>query len=326
MKWFRRRFPLYFTVLFLCMGLSQPFVRLLNGRGDAPAQPSVSAADTQPVSAAPARDGFRVWDVGKSVLYTRTEAEFLRGSVLCEMSFEAPKEALKAQAVAAATFYTRRKAENAGKDYDLTCDSEARLVYMTDETAASYFGARWDEAKAAADAACAEVLGKRVLWNGEPAETRCCAVSAGCTRAYGEIPGGEDLPYLCGVACPFDQLWDGYLAESAFSPEEVRAAFPEISFSDDPASWFSQPELSQSRYVRTVSLCGEPLSGDAVRAALGLRSPAFSVAFDGERFLFTTKGWGQGVGMSQAGAIYLAELGADYRDILAYFFPGTTVE
>ena len=39
-------------------------------------------------------------------------------------------------------------------------------------------------------------------------------------------------------------------------------------------------------------------------------------------FTFTTLGWGHGVGMSQAGAIYMAENGAGYAEILAYFYPG----
>ena len=38
---------------------------------------------------------------------------------------------------------------------------------------------------------------------------------------------------------------------------------------------------------------------------------------------FTTNGYGHGVGMSQWGAKALAEQGADYRAILAHYYPGT---
>ena len=40
-------------------------------------------------------------------------------------------------------------------------------------------------------------------------------------------------------------------------------------------------------------------------------------------FSFTTRGYGHGVGMSQWGAKALAEQGADYRAILAHYYPGT---
>lgn len=331
MQHFLRQFLRVFTVLFLFMGLFPPLAPLFLGKtADAPSPPAASASPDDslpsPAESTVPAGSFRVWDTGANILYTLSEADFLRGAVLCEMSPAAPKEALKAQAVAAATLFSRRKQESAGRSYDFTSDSARRLVYMTDSDAARYFGADWPEIQAAVDALCVEVLGQRVLWEGAPAETRYCAISAGCTRAFEEVSGGAALPYLCGVACPFDQLWDGYLSEPSFTPEEIRAAFPAVSFSDDPAAWFSEFDVSKSRYVRTVSLCGETFSGDEIREALGLRSAAFSVEFDGERFAFTVRGWGCGVGMSQAGAIYLAELGADYRDILAFFYPGTSVE
>ena len=34
-------------------------------------------------------------------------------------------------------------------------------------------------------------------------------------------------------------------------------------------------------------------------------------------------GYGHGVGLSQYGAKYMAENGADYREILAHYYPGT---
>ena len=39
----------------------------------------------------------------------------------------------------------------------------------------------------------------------------------------------------------------------------------------------------------------------------------------------TTKGYGHGVGLSQYGAKAMAEGGADWREILEYYFPGCTV-
>ena len=45
----------------------------------------------------------------------------------------------------------------------------------------------------------------------------------------------------------------------------------------------------------------------------------------GRSFVFIGRGWGHGVGMSEAGAIYMAENGAGYAGILAYFYPGAAL-
>jgi len=37
-------------------------------------------------------------------------------------------------------------------------------------------------------------------------------------------------------------------------------------------------------------------------------------------------GWGHGVGLSQAGAVFMAKAGAGYREILGYYYPGTEIE
>ena len=43
-------------------------------------------------------------------------------------------------------------------------------------------------------------------------------------------------------------------------------------------------------------------------------------------FVFIGKGWGHGVGMSQYGAMNMAEIGYDYQMILKAYFPGTAIE
>jgi stage II sporulation protein D len=42
--------------------------------------------------------------------------------------------------------------------------------------------------------------------------------------------------------------------------------------------------------------------------------------------IFTTLGYGHGVGMSQAGAQDMAKAGADYQDVLSHYYPGTVLE
>ena len=60
-----------------------------------------------------------------------------------------------------------------------------------------------------------------------------------------------------------------------------------------------------------------------VALAIGLAAPGTAVAAD---FVFTGRGWGSGVGMSQWGAWGAAKDGKDFCWILDFYYPGTVLE
>ena len=60
-------------------------------------------------------------------------------------------------------------------------------------------------------------------------------------------------------------------------------------------------------------------------AVLGLRSAAFTVEYKNELFTFDVLGYGHGVGLSQAGAQYLAQHGKNYQEILLHYYPGAAL-
>lgn len=74
------------------------------------------------------------------------------------------------------------------------------------------------------------------------------------------------------------------------------------------------------------------LKGLKIRWALGLRENLFvidrqlSPSGDVERFVFTGKGWGHGVGLCQVGAFGMARSGSTFTGILTHYYPGVTVE
>ena len=80
-----------------------------------------------------------------------------------------------------------------------------------------------------------------------------------------------------------------------------------------------------SGYVNTWQINAQVFSGREVREALGLRSSAFEVTFDGDAFTFITKGFGHGVGMSQRGANAMAKKGFDYQQILKHYYHGVDI-
>ena len=74
------------------------------------------------------------------------------------------------------------------------------------------------------------------------------------------------------------------------------------------------------------------LRGLKIRWALGLRENLFVVDRelgehgDVERFVFTGKGWGHGVGLCQVGAYGMARAGSSYAAILSHYYPGIAIE
>lgn len=81
-------------------------------------------------------------------------------------------------------------------------------------------------------------------------------------------------------------------------------------------------------YVDKVQLGDVIISGSNLRYKLvkELKSANFTIKFSGSNILFTSKGYGHGIGMSQWGANALAKEGNDYREILNYYFNNLELE
>ena len=90
------------------------------------------------------------------------------------------------------------------------------------------------------------------------------------------------------------------------------------------------PVRLQKSGVVTVDVGGITVRGTALRSMLGLNSTDFTVMVGvddmGEVTLtFHTTGYGHGVGMSQYGALAMAQDGHTYEDILKKYYTGVTL-
>lgn len=298
-KWPARRFFAFLGALYLFCGITP---LLFAGSG---------AAESEPV--------FRVYDTAVETVYTVRDLDFLCGALPCEMAISAPDEALKAQIIAIHTLYNRKRQENAERDYDFACNSAEKSIYTTD-------AGLTDEEQNRVRALCLSVLDKEIYYEDEPINACYFAISSGCTQPFENVWPEKSYPYLTKVACPSDLLAQGYQSTATFTEDEMRTAFPKISFDDAPGTWFSDIQYFDTGYVEKLTVCGAEMTGTAVREALGLRSASFTVAYENGAFTFTTLGYGHGVGMSQAAAITLAEGGMTVDEILARFYPGTDIK
>lgn len=176
------------------------------------------------------------------------------------------------------------------------------------------------------------VWGVCCYYNGEVAQTVYMASSSGYTADARNVWGGY-VPYLVSVRCPLDADYDpNYGSTMTVSESSMRSNLESclgITLSNNPYNWLTVTGYVDGNYVSDISVDGQKtISGRKLREnVLGykLKSTAFDVYFDGTNFVFTTYGYGHGVGMSQNGANILGKQGYSYVDILKFYFTGIEV-
>lgn len=81
----------------------------------------------------------------------------------------------------------------------------------------------------------------------------------------------------------------------------------------DTRSWFQIVSRSPSGYVLTLQAGNLQISGKDLRTLLGLRSTNFTITAQTDSFLFTTKGYGHGVGSANTAQIIWRAKAADMK-------------
>ena len=99
-----------------------------------------------------------------------------------------------------------------------------------------------------------------------------------------------------------------------------------VTLPSDADNWIGDITLYPSGYVNTVSIGGTEYAGTLVRRLFSLRSAAFDVCLKDENVVFTVRGYGHGVGLSQSGANEMAKDGKSFEQILTYFYKDVTIE
>lgn len=299
-----------------------------SGAVSAPEPGGLGGLFSDQAEAAPAEEVL-LRDAASGLDFTLTLREYLIGAVSSEMPVSWPDEALKAQAVACHSYilYCRDHRENESDPW-LSVDPARRQGCMTDAVLRSYWGTAYEQNYARMSALIDQVLEQVLYYDGAPAGASYFAISNGRTESSENV-WGTALPYLSPVDSSTDRQADNYEVTVTFSADQIKAALANnlgIAVGENtPESWFGAASYTDSGYVASQTVCGQAVSGTVLRSALGLRSACFSIVWQGDGFSITTLGYGHGVGLSQWGAKALAEQGAGYEEILAHYFPGTTL-
>jgi stage II sporulation protein D len=248
---------------------------------------------------------------------------YLVGVLLAELPSTFEAEAKKAQAVAART-YARKASETGGKHGDgSVCENAACCqahIFPEDYLALGGSREAIDEAKSAVEATSGLVL----TYEGTLIEATYFSCSGGITEDAVAV-WGTDFPYLRSVDSPGEEHAAHYEDTVYFTKSELQQKLG-LALVGNPGTWFRNFQYTAGGGVETVNVGGVVCAGTFLRTKLGLRSTAFTVTADEEGITITTKGFGHRVGMSQYGADAMAMDGKNYREILAHYYAGTTLE
>lgn len=253
--------------------------------------------------------------------------EYLYGVVSSEMPASFETEALKAQAIVARTYTIYQIINNSGKHENADiCDNYAccQAWISKDERLA-----KWNEQEAESNwnkivEAVNSTSGKIITYGGTPINAFFHSNSGGITESSLNIWGGIDYPYLKSVETSGEEGYSQYNSEVKLSKEELQNKMKEkyqdfsIDFSQENA--IAILEHTSSGRIKTIKIGNKEIAGTEARTIFGLKSTNFTFSINEEYIIFSVKGYGHGVGMSQTGADSLAKSGSTYEDIIKHFY------
>ncbi|MCM8779960.1 MAG: SpoIID/LytB domain-containing protein [Candidatus Omnitrophica bacterium] len=284
---------------------------------------------------------------GITVINIVNMEEYLYGVLPSEMPHTWPKEALKAQAIAARSEAIKKLGRHKDKGFDFCphvhCQTYAGVEKETPTT----------------NEAVDETRGVIMEYKGQVIDALYSSNCGGHTQdnIFGnaqDIPylkGKRDSPENTGPQFPLSPIeleqWlksppkDLFCANNnssfrwvrVYSAQELEEMLKKL-FDFGKIKRMIVTRRNKSGHVEAIKIVGANSSYTLekelrIRNALGaLRSSMFKVEVkygpggNPEQFIFYGGGWGHAVGMCQTGAAGMARLGKNHREILSYYFQG----
>ena len=259
--------------------------------------------------------------------------EYLYGVVSAEMPANYEEEALKAQAVAARTYTIYQISNNIGKhgDADICNDFTCCQAWISKENRMQKWSEKdreknWNKIISAVNATAGQII----TYNNEAINAFFHSNSGGKTELASNVwIGGKDFPYLQSVETSGEDGYTQYSSEVTISKkdllEKLKQEYPDIQIKYEESESIKILDYTQSGRVKTIKFGNTEIAGTKVRSLFGLKSTNFSIKLEGDNIIFSVKGYGHGVGMSQTGADSMAKTGKNYEEILKHFYTGVEI-
>ncbi|MDO5516608.1 MAG: stage II sporulation protein D [Clostridium sp.] len=261
--------------------------------------------------------------------------EYITGVVASEVPADFNEEALKAQAVAARTFYMNKR-KTPCKDAEANgaeiCDTTNCQVYMSKEKRMSSWSSskgeeNWNKIKSAVDNTKGQVL----TYDGELLEyPQFFSTSSGKTEDAKDV-FAMDIPYLKSQESKGEERAPKFESSTSISTDNfisrINESYPDASLKKNKlSSMVSIKSYTEGGSVKEIQLGGSVIKGTDFRKLFGLNSSNFTLNFNGSTVVIKCKGYGHGVGMSQWGADAMAKDGSKYDEILKHYYSGVEIE
>lgn len=257
--------------------------------------------------------------------------EYVVGVVAAEMPASYEKEALKAQAVAARTYYYYKlKLGGCNKTgADICSLSNHCQAYANDDKLHEKWGDKYSGYYNKIKECVASTAGELITYEGEPIEVLYHSSSGGMTEDSQNV-FSVARPYLKSVVSENEQsVSSNFYGSVTVSSEKFKTIIEKnggkISDAKKVSDSIGNIERFESGRVNTVTIGGREFSGKQVRGMFDLNSANFTISVSGSNVTFKTIGYGHGVGMSQTGADAMAKSGNTYKEILNHYYTGVSI-
>ena len=242
--------------------------------------------------------------------------EYIIGVVSAEMPAAFQEQALMSQAIIARTYAL--KANSKGQ---VLTDTESTQSYKSNDELKNIWGNSYDTYYNKIKNAVLNTEGMYLTYNGTYIEAVYHSTSNGYTEDSSNV-WGNSFPYLVSVSSEYDSLNPSFLQQTTITYEELSSKLgSEITKDTD----FNIINKTTGNRVGNIEVNGKIYTGVDFRNILGLRSADFDITKTLDYVIFTTRGYGHGVGLSQYGANGMAKNGYSYIEILKHYYPGVSI-
>lgn len=259
--------------------------------------------------------------------------EYIKGVVASEMPANFDERAIKAQAVAARTYYIAKRLDNCTQASGAEiCNSTHCQVYSSKEKNMSKWSKDnaqiyWDKISKAVE----DTEGQVLVYDGEIVMyPQFFATSSGKTESAVDV-FSRDIPYLKSIESLGEEIAPKYSSVISINSTEfidtINGSYSNAKVTNENFKEIVKIKSNtEGGAVKEVALGNEVISGITFRKLFKLNSANFTIDFSEGNVKFDCRGYGHGVGMSQWGANVMAKEGKEYDEILKHYYSGVEIK
>ena len=266
---------------------------------------------------------------------TNGKENYIMGVVASEVPANFEEEALKAQAVAARTFYMSRR-NNPSKDEKEKgaeiCDTTHCQVYMSKEERLS----KWSKSEAESNwekiqKAVLDTKGQVLTYDEQVLEyPQFFAISSGRTEDAKDV-FSIDVPYLKSEESKGEEIAPKYKTTIEIQINDfinkINSKYKNVNINkNNLSSLIKIQSYTEAGSVKEIKIGNQIIKGTDFRELFNLNSTNFTFDFQKDSVKINCKGYGHGVGMSQWGANAMAKNGSTYDEILKHYYNGVEIQ